>query len=717
MKYLLIALFFIFFIGCSQEDTNQTPPSSSYYLTYNDTSTEVTGQVTFDVGNIPNNHTVTLTNFRPSLEGCNVDLSQESVDSSPITFTSLTTKKTATLDIKLLTTCTQQNLILKADYKDISLLDGTLVTQSKEMTYNYEVDKVATASSYTPVLKTSSLKITKNSQTANIVVSVFDSMNRPAKDGTISIIYPNVVKENIDVGDFSPTTVDIKDGVASFVYTAPNDLTPLVDDKNSTTFDFYYNDDAANRTRLTINFAANPDQIVNKNYTLELKPENDEYKLQLQDSKSFSITLVDDSKIPVEASKINTFTVSLENSFIATLKKSDGTEDTNATYTNENAITMSLKSGTKSGLVSILVDANFIDVNGVTRDINETLSMVVESGPPTAISISYVDTAQDKDRAKFIERFAISVTDRYFNPVNTKPGVSVGAIVGYAHYGTPAKDESNRIFEDDKSSADATLSRDSLTITKSIDINTTDIGSANDILVTFGDGYSYPASGGWLFDQPTSKHTIPLVMNQYTIDKNTTKLGYAIGHNYRQDQCILGREWLGQTTLQNGVTTLDEKGTAIAELSYDYYLVGKDILFYVNIIAHDNKLDKDLRVGEALKHTLRGHGLEFVDNGTFDIPADENVIQQFKVWIKDTVEPYRNANFYFGKIDRSDGCSTVTHLDTYKTADCSYPNGNISNGRAYVELNITAKAPNECGVFECTGCSITISEPYILPEF
>ncbi len=713
MKYFFLTLLLLLLSACSNEDTNQTPSKSTYYLSYDESSSQISGQVTFDVGNIPNNHTVTLNNFRASLEGCSVDLSQESVTPNSLRFTSLSTKQTAALSVKLLSSCTNKELVLTADYKDTSLLDGSLVTNSKEMTYHYEIDKVSTASSYTPVLKTSSLEITKNSQTANVVVSVFDGMNRPAQDGKIKIIYPNVVKENVDVGDFSPTTVDIKDGVASFVYTAPNNLQALIDANiTQTTFDFYYNDDAANSATLTINFNPNPDQVVNTKYSLELKPENDDYKMQLQDTKSFSITLVDDNKLPVAKDKINSLHIYLGNSFIATLIDNNGTveEDGDVTYTKDNSITMLLKSDTKSGLVSILVDANFTDESNII--LKKTLSLVVESGPPTAISISYVDTDQDKDRAKFIERFAISVTDKYFNPVNTRPGVSVGAIVGYAHYYTDNadydKNESNRIFENNNSNPNATLTTTGLMITKPIDINTTDIDAYNDILVTFGDGYSYPASGGWLFKfnrEDSAKNFIELIPNQYTIDKNITKLGYAIGHNYRQDQCILGREWLGQTTLQNGATTLDEKGTAIAELSYDYYLVGKDILFYVNIIAHDNELDKDLRVGEARKHTLRGHGIEVID-GTVDVPAGENKLKPFYAWITDTVEPYRNANFLFGKADIGEGCTT----DTQRTRRYQITSCNDNNGHAYVEYNITAIAG-------AGGCTVTVSEPYIVNEF
>lgn len=68
---------------------------------------------------------------------------------------------------------------------------------------------------------------------------------------------------------------------------------------------------------------------------------------------------------------------------------------------------------------------------------------------------------------------------------------------------------------------------------------------------------------------------------------------------------------------QNYLTsTIDDSGSAIIDLSCDYYLVGKDVLLYVNIIGKDNTLKKEIKLGEVKKHTLRGNGVVFVDNGT-----------------------------------------------------------------------------------------------------
>ena len=705
MKILFLFLLALLFIGCG-DDASQTAPESetpNYTLAYNEDATEISGEILFDLGTVFQNHSIELSSLVPTIEGCSVDYSASSVTPESMLFSSTSTTASAKVNIKLLSSCTNTKLTMKAKQYETTTLGTSLVTNTKELLYNFSITKITSVSSYTPILKNSSLEVTKNSQSANIIVSVFDALNRPAVDGSVSVIYPNIVKEGIDVGSFTPTVLDVKDGVASFTYTAPSDLSSL--SNTATSFQFYYNDDVANSTSLELSFKPDPDQVVHKIYSINLQPQNDEYKMQLEDTKSFSITLVDDDNFPVANEKVNKLSVSLENSFIATLIKSDATEGTSIFYEKENAVTMALKSSTKSGLVAIKVNANFTDVNGDAQDINATLNLVVESGPPTAISISYVDTAQDAPRAKFIERFAISVTDKYLNPVNTNPSVSVGAIIGYAHYSTPALTESNRIFMNNRDGALATLSVDALDIAQDIDLATTDIDVNNDILVTFGDGYRYPASGGWLFNS-FSKNSLPLLPNQYT-EESTDKLGYAIGHNYRQDQCRLGVEWIGQTTLQDGVSKLDEKGTAIAELTYDYYLVGKDILFYANIIGHDNKLAKDLRVGEAKKHTLRGHGIKFGEVVALESKEGSSSSANFFLWLKDTGGDassgvaYRNANFTYEVKAEGEG-----HVVIASKSD-SYSCG--AGGHANVFYTITSDLNSSY--------SITLSKPTILNEF
>ncbi len=524
---------------------------------------------------------------------------------------------------------------------------------------------------------------------------MFDSNNVPVQSGNVNIIYPTEVASGVVVGNFSPTTSVILNGIATFNYTGPDDLLSLIKAGYSgTSFEFYYENDITKAVKLSITYDPDPDQIVITSYKILFQPQNGSLTMSLKEIKPFSIAIVDKDNNLVADANINELNISLENIAIASLMDSSGNKSSTLNYTSQNNITASLISSTISGLIPLHVSGSFIDVNNNTVKVEDTFNIIVQSGPPTAISLSYIETDQDTSRAKFIEKFAISVTDKYFNPVNTNPNVSVGAIVGYANYDD---DKSHRIFVD--SNPLATLDNNSLNLNQNLIQTTSDIDIYNDTLVTFGNGYTYPASGGWDFNE---FNTSSIILNDGQFDGNTTaNLGYAIGHNFRQDACILGTEWLGQTKLQDGVTTLDAKGTAVIELSYDYYLVGKDIVLYANIVGQDNQLDRKLKIGEAQKRTLRGHGVEVY--GDLTITTETNTSKIFYAWVKDTSEPYRNARFEFKTITES-GNGEVNSTIHMPIEDC---NGN--NGHAYVEYSITADANSTFG--------ISLENPVISSEF
>ena len=715
MKYLLLIFISFFVISCAENKDNQEiPDPTTYYLTYNETSTQIEGEVTFDMGNINSNHVVTLTNFTPKAGECSISTLSGVVSPDPITFTSLTTKKLANISVEFASPCAEQTLELQAEETDVSTLNGKIVSRTKEVTYSFTLSKTTTTtvSNYTPVLKKSEITIKTNKQNETVIVSVYDDKNRPATEGTVSVIYPSSVKEGVDVGNFSPTEVEVKEGIATFNYTAPNDINTSGD--ASAKFKFYYDESIANSVALQVNFKPDPNQIILKDYRIVFQPEDSKYKMSLEESKSLSINIVDDNNIAINDSSISELNVSLENTFIANLIKSDG-NDTEPFSFDKNNVTLTLQSKTVSGLVPIHVTAKIEDISGKVQILNDTFNIIVESGPPTAISISYAGTGQDEERAKFIEHFAVSVTDKYFNPVNTNPQVSVGVIVGYAKRvddGLSANTK-ERIYVESNESVNVKLSGSTLTFSgynldKNSIVDNTTIDLFNDTLVTFGNAYSYPASGGWSFDD-YSASTIFLKDGQY--DGNIAeKLGFAIGRNHRQDACSFGDEWLGQAKLRNDVSTIDESGSAIIDLSYDYYLVGKDILVYINIIGKSNDLNRTLRIGEAKKHTLRGHGLEVNELKQIRVENGQERDLTMKAWMKDTGGmEYRNANFTFKDINIFGDCNGTG----YNRMNYNATNAKITDckdfGHSYVKYTIKADVGSSC--------IISVTKPTIINEF
>lgn len=168
----------------------------------------------------------------------------------------------------------------------------------------------------------------------------------------------------------------------------------------------------------------------------------------------------------------------------------------------------------------------------------------------------------------------------------------------------------------------------------------------NNVVVTFGDGYVYHKSGKWdiaSFDSDTQ-----ITLDEKFDDVSTGfDLGFAIGNNFRQDTCRFAQEWVLTTESDNGTYQVDESGFARIKMPYDYYLSGKDIVVYVNLVGDVlGATDATLRVGEAKKHTLRtASGLNPQPSGGYVVPADStHHIYSFKYMISDTVEWYRNAN-------------------------------------------------------------------------
>ena len=691
LSFLLVLLFF----GC--DSGHESAKAKNYLLSFNPEHTKVEGYIQFEYSNVAAGHTLTLSDFIIKIDGCMVDSAATSFTPDSLLFTQSDTSKKLSIDISLFSMCNAKTLALIATQTDSSVLSGKVISTKTEKTFEYEIISLtSTETTFALITEPKELNVTQNLQSFPITVHVFDANNQPLQEGEVQVIYPDISKER-NVGSITPSLSSIKDGSASFTYTAPADLQALLDANISSVEFLFYYQNRNNLSSIAVYFTPEENQSVFQNYSLKLTTDNDSFSMPLNSIKPFSVSLQDENKA-LEDEKIVELNVSIENALVATLVNAEGSEGTKFVF-HTNNVTFNLQTKTKSGLVPIYVDASFLDANNKLRTLHKTFDVVVESGPPTAISISYAGTEQDKEKAKFIEHFVISVTDRYFNPVNTHPQISVGAIIGYAHF-DDSKSVAQRIYVADDV---ATLTPASLDFTGSpyaIDVTKTDIDLANDLLVTFGQGYTYEASGVWEM-QSFSAQKIDLLPQQYD-GPSVSGLGFTIGHNYRQDRCIFGQEWVGQTTLLTPDGRLGDDGTAVATLSYDYYLVGKDIIFYINAIGHDNAQNSDVKVGEAIKHTLRGNGISISEDVTCS-SEDEQIVQcRYYAWTKDTPQPYRNANFTFDKLGRS-GKGKILSIFKLPIESCE------RDGHAYIEYTIQADK-NET-------FSLSPSDPVILDEF
>ena len=531
------------------------------------------------------------------------------------------------------------------------------------------------ASSVAVILPVSSTVLTTNSQAITIDVRVFDSTNNPYSKGEVKLINSPDVRKGRDVGSFDKYASKLSNGVATFTYTAPKDLSA---DTSNIYFGFYHDSDPTNIKQYTMSIVPETNQTVLSSYKL-VSSNGENVKLALNSTKSISYNVEDLHNNKVADCNMISLTVTSLNPGIATLSDSYGNENVNTlTVTGKNTLTVNVTTNTKSGLIPLKVTARFLDANQVKKELTKVYSVVVLSGPPTAFSISYVGTSQDKEHAKFIDQWVLTATDKYSNLINTKPTISTGMMTGYAQSSAPiSTNKMNYLYSipPKGGSIETATPDDKFHTSKNFFSN---VDFKNDYLVTFGDGYTYDASGKWDINKSNSDNDLLLVEKYY--ENNVSGLGFAVGNNYRQDTCHFGTEWVGNVYPENQNYILNANSSTVLNLEYDYYLTGKSVVFWINLIGSAN--GKKTRVGEARKISLRGMGFE---DSTETIPAGTTDKTYFiPIKSKNTSEWYRNGNFH-ADIIPTDNIKYKKVIFHGQIGNCDNPTGTAFGG-AYVEI-------------------------------
>ena len=530
---------------------------------------------------------------------------------------------------------------------------------------------------------------------------------------------PPKVLNGVDVGSFAAFSVPVNSqGVATFNYTGPSNLQALLDSNDTgSTFKFYHSKNSAKESRqiMQVNYSVSADTYIPIDYTLHVTTQGSDFSMGIPNlQKTFSVVLkdADGNIISDDDVNITNITVQTENALIAQIFDTNSKTSVNSlTLRNENNSAFILKSKQLSGIVPIKVSINFIDINKKAQSLSTIVNVRVMSGPPSAISISYVGTSQDKERAKYQDKFAISVTDEYGNKVNTRPYISLGAIVGYAVDGSEASpvetNSTKRLFYG-KSDIESGKADGILDPLGDSDVNTTHFedaiparsevfkyvnaeGANSDKLVVFGTGKNYEAMGKWDFSK-IDNNTL-LLQDDY-FGEYRGGLYYAIGHNYYQDQCLDdGREWIGSTDSES--YQLDEEGTVIVTYKYDYHLTGKDALIWVNLNGYQADTGKNTRIGEVIKHTLRGVGLRKTPTAGYTLEAGASGYATFDIWHKNAPERYRNAHFGWRiKEGSSCGWTVADSSNNYDARTCN--NGENSIGGSYIRFFLQAPDDKSC---------------------
>ncbi|MEA1954427.1 MAG: hypothetical protein U9O24_08560 [Campylobacterota bacterium] len=511
-----------------------------------------------------------------------------------------------------------------------------------------------------------------NSKTVQIALNVYEDIT-PYTQGSVRVELPEKVLNGVDVGLFDEYEVQVNSqGIALFNYTGPSNLKALIDNGDTESiFKFYHTQNSENRQPMRVDYERPQNPHVTRNYELSVVTSGDFSMGIPEKEKTFNVLLqardTSGNEVSLTDETINKITVETTNSPIAQiLDTTNGLLVDILEIPSENNSPFILKSKELSGLVPMEVTVEFTDVNGDPQTLTTIINVRVFSGPASAISISYVSTGQDPDRSKYVETLAISVTDEYGNRVNTRPNISLGAIVGYVVDGKETTgsetNETRRLFYGRSDIIDSNANGEIIALganQANFEDNTpnrADVfkyvnaeGNNTDKLVVFGEQKNYEAMGKWDISK-IDNHTLSLKDDYYGVDREG--LYYAVGHNYYQDQCREdGREWVGST--DSDTYQLDEEGTVTVTYKYDYHLTGKDALIWVNLDGVQPDTGVVTKIGETVKHTLRGNGLVAVPNGGYSLAKGASGYGTFILWHENAPERYRNGHFGYGIKDGS----------------------------------------------------------------
>jgi len=523
------------------------------------------------------------------------------------------------------------------------------------------------------ILNVTEKTVTTNSETVAIDVGVIDEKGNPYTEGDVKIVYPSDLRDGRDVGSFDNLSITVVNGQANFAYTAPKNLDTNTSDL---IFGFYHETNPLGVKDYTIKIVPEPGQIVLEGYKLESSILDGNLTLNLDSSEILSFYLRTDSDELVDDSNITSMSATLLNPNLAELADTSGNRGDTLTILDKNSVNLNLETETISGVLPIRVVVDFVDANGDAQTITEIFNVVILSGPPTAVSISYASTSHDPDYAKFQENLVVTVTDKYFNRVNTNPAITTALIVGYADDTT----DTRIFYKPEGSKGSINPDTDVFTADNAVDFSDVDVN--NDILMTYGVGYKYAASGFWTFTTPSGSD-LTLLADYVSADGIESELGFAVGRNQRDDICRIGEAWTGNIVTTDGLNQIDDNGMARLTLNYDYYLTGKDVMIGVNLVGYTASTGVTSKVGEAKKQTLRSTGLE---NALVTKGKGFSGVVRLPVKITDTPEWLRNSNFGF-TFSVNDAVTINSWTRSTSSDDCTE-----SEGVAYVDANITVDA-------------------------
>jgi hypothetical protein len=343
-------------------------------------------------------------------------------------------------------------------------------------------------------------------------------------------------------------------------------------------------------------------QAVNGSSKIELNSAK-RYRLSLG-NRDLNTTIVNTSS-DFQKENVNSITIeSNDASKIQLIEPSDYLTDsekwkTQLTFKNINDVDLYIQTYDTSGVVNLNVIIEYTNNRDENHKIKTTTSITVLSGEPTAFSINSAGVVYNLETKWFENKFLISASDKYNNPINIPSKINVSAMADFRD----ANGDGIQILHGKFNPLENRLSKNDNRASFQTADNTIfqDINIERDYLLLFGDVTASEALGKWDIEDATSDTLF--LKDRYSGDEHTD-LGFAIGHNYLKEICSSeSKEWEVKIDSTDKNYQLDDEGKTYVTLKFPPYMIGKKIALSVNFSG------KESRSGEvdfATLHSFEG---------------------------------------------------------------------------------------------------------------
>ena len=370
-------------------------------------------------------------------------------------------------------------------------------------------------------------------------------------------------------------------------------------------------------------------------YDIELRAINGSSKIELNTTKRYKLSLnnrdnnssVVNTNSDFQEENVDLIVIqSTDASKIQLIEPSNYLTDneeatTKLTFKNINDVDLYIRTYDTSGVVNLNVLIEYTNNKGEKHKIETVTSITVLSGEPTAFSINSAGISYNEETKWFENKFLISASDKYNNPINIPSKINISAIADFRTNNGDGVQILHGKFKPIANRLTANNNKASFEIAEGSNLFQ-NVNVERDYLLLFGDVTASEALGKWDIEDAT-QDTI-FLKDQYS-GKNHDNLGFAIGHNYLKDICSSeSKEWEVKIDSTDKSYQLDDEGKTYVTLKFPPYMIGKKIAISVNFSG------KKVRSGEVDFTNLHSfHGVKLPAD--ISIEANETVAHNVNI--------------------------------------------------------------------------------------